>query len=107
MRAEPMRCRLTTVLRIESELGLERIDLLKIDVEGSEAEILRGIEDADWSRIAQIAAEIHDDANAETIASMLGERGFRTSWIQDDALAGSPLRMVCARRRRRRGVRAG
>ncbi len=38
--------------------GLERIDLLQIDVEGAELEVLHGIEEQHWQRIQQVAMEI-------------------------------------------------
>ena len=35
--------------------GLARIDLLKIDVEGAELDVLRGIAHKDWQLIRQVA----------------------------------------------------
>lgn len=54
--------------------GIEAIDLLKMDAEGSEVDIFRGIESDDWSRIKQLAMEVHDADNLlpqvlETLAS--------------------------------------
>jgi hypothetical protein len=63
------------------EEGLEHIDLLKIDVEGAELDVLRGISDGDWPRIRQITMEVENDALAEAITALLLERGFRVhSW---------------------------
>lgn len=36
--------------------GLERVDLLKIDVEGAELDVLHGIEQEHWPRIQQVRA---------------------------------------------------
>ena len=48
------------VQEIVAQLGIGRIDLLKIDVEQAEADVLAGILDADWPLIRQLAAEVHD-----------------------------------------------
>ena len=49
-----------TLSSVINSLAIESIDLLKIDVEGEEYEVLRGIEPNDWSKIKQIVLEIHD-----------------------------------------------
>lgn len=36
------------------------IDLLKVDVEGCELRVLRGIDDASWQRIRMVSIEVHD-----------------------------------------------
>ena len=44
-------CRVRTVPEVRRELGLERIDLLKVDVEGAELDVLLGIHsDGEWAR---------------------------------------------------------
>ena len=35
------------------------MELLKVDVEGSEADVLAGVAAADWARIKQVAVEVH------------------------------------------------
>jgi FkbM family methyltransferase len=52
--------RLSTVL---SRLALPHVDLLKIDVERAELEVLDGIDPADWHRIRQVVAEVHDEGD--------------------------------------------
>lgn len=46
---------MTTVSALISELSLERVDLLKIDVEGAELDVLRGIDQKDWPTIRQVS----------------------------------------------------
>lgn len=37
-------------------------------VEGEELEVLRGLDEASWSRIQQVAVEVHDCIDGELIA---------------------------------------
>jgi FkbM family methyltransferase len=56
------------------DLGIERVDLLKIDVEGAEAEILSAF--LGLGNVGAIVGELHPDvvADAEGIVRLLGER---------------------------------
>jgi 31-O-methyltransferase len=93
-----MTCELRTFSQVRRELELDRVDLLKIDVERAELDVLLGIDDRDWPSIRQIVAEVHEDAQAAAIEGMLLERGFTAAWEQDRALAGTPIRLVFATR---------
>jgi phthiocerol/phenolphthiocerol synthesis type-I polyketide synthase E len=42
------------------EHGVDSVDLVKVDVEGSEMEVLEGIADEDWPRLRQPVIEVHD-----------------------------------------------
>lgn len=95
---ESMTCELRTLSQFLRDYPLGRIDLLKIDVEGAEVEVLRGIDDADWDLISQLALETHDDDSHEWIQRELAKRGFTTASVQDEALRGLPVRMLFARR---------
>jgi FkbM family methyltransferase len=53
-----MRCNVRTLSETIRQHGLDRIDLLKIDVEGAELDVLEGIEAQHWPRILQLAMEI-------------------------------------------------
>src|SRR5207245_6513443 len=65
---------LSTVLR---ETDVHRVDLLKIDTEGSEVEVLKGIEDRHWERIRQVVLEVHGRADQRAfVTTLLAERGF-------------------------------
>lgn len=65
---------LSAVVREE---GIERIDLLKIDVEGAEWEVLRGIDDEHWPRIRQIVIEVHDvDGRVGKVRELLASKGY-------------------------------
>ena len=62
-----------------------KIDLLKVDVEGSELDVLRGIDQEDWGKIRQVIVEVHDiDNRVEKIVSMLKRRGYSTQVARED-----------------------
>lgn len=93
-------CRLTTLSRVIRDQGVEKIDLLKIDVQKSELDVLRGIEAEDWGRIRQIVIEVHDiGGRLETIRALLADRGFGLAVEQDDMYEGSPMYNIYAVRR--------
>ncbi|WP_188990732.1 FkbM family methyltransferase [Saccharopolyspora thermophila] len=72
------------------------IDLVKIDIEGSEADALAGIDDHDWARIRQVVLEVQDFAGAPAV---LAERGFTvTSEQPGDVLGDLGTQTVYARR---------
>ncbi len=96
---EKIVCQLRTLSEIIRAEGIERIDLLKIDVEKSEADVLAGIADADWPKIQQIVIEAHDvDGNLARLMLLLRARGYRVVAEQDDYLKGSSLHNVYATR---------
>jgi len=86
-------CRLTTVSDIIRENQIDKIDLLKIDAEKSELDIIRGIEDRDWSKIDQVVIEIHDSSHeaVKRIKDLLIERGYRCAVEQETLLEHAGL----------------
>lgn len=75
------------------------IDLVKIDVEGAERDVLTGIDEADWGRIRQLVAEVHDlDGELAAVRSLLESKGFDVSTPE---CALSPLRTYTVYARRR------
>ncbi|MEV0133983.1 amino acid adenylation domain-containing protein [Dactylosporangium sp. NPDC050688] len=77
------------------ELALERIDLLKIDVQRAEADVLAGLEERHWPLVAQVAMEVHDAVGTDTegrldeLIAFFEERGFDVVTRQDDLLVGT------------------
>lgn len=58
---------------------LETIDLLELDVEGSEIDIFRGTRPKDWNRIRQLSMEEHDcDALLPVVLDLLESAGIDT-----------------------------
>ena len=97
--SETFPCRLRTISEVMREEEVQRIDLLKIDVEKSELEVLRGIADRDWPKIKQIVVEVHDiEGRLAEVKNLLEERGYRIAVEQDTSLQSTPLYNIYARR---------
>jgi natural product biosynthesis luciferase-like monooxygenase protein/FkbM family methyltransferase len=75
-RAETYVRPLRTVSQVIREEGIERIDLLKVDVEKSEYDVLLGIEDEHWPIIRQVAMEVDTDELLERVSALLARHGF-------------------------------
>ncbi|HSF38966.1 MAG TPA: amino acid adenylation domain-containing protein [Thermoanaerobaculia bacterium] len=94
--------RLADVLREER---VERVDLLKIDVQRAELDVLRGIDDEAWRRIEQVVMEVHDEPGGATegrvaeITALLERHGFEVASEQDEALRGTDRHSLFASRR--------
>ena len=99
-RFEPERfsVRLRTLSDVIDENEIDRIDLLKINVEKSELEVLRGVRDEHWARIHQIVLEVDLKENLSRITEMLNHHGYEMNVLQDKVLAGTELSYVYARR---------
>jgi FkbM family methyltransferase len=76
-------CNVVTLSEVIQEHGLSRIDFLKVDVEGSELDVLRGIESQDWPKIHRLAAEVDDvDGRLEAIRELLEGVGFNAPEVR-------------------------
>jgi amino acid adenylation domain-containing protein/FkbM family methyltransferase len=84
---------LSSVLEQES---IERIDLLKINVEKSELDVLLGIKESDWQKIRQIVLEVDVKNNLPAITSLLERHGYEYVVEQDNLLEGTSLCYVYA-----------
>lgn len=71
-------CTLVSLAKVMSEHKVERIDLLKVDVEGAEFDVLRGVDESDWPKIQQVVLEVHNIGGTRTkeIKQFLEQRGF-------------------------------
>jgi FkbM family methyltransferase len=97
LEAETVRCPLTTVSAVIRREGIERIDLLKVDVEKAELTVLQGVDDADWPKVQQVIVEVHDeDGRLARITSLLERHGFRLTVDQERSLVGTNLHNVYA-----------
>jgi len=97
--ARRLEVRLRPLADVAAELGIERIHLLKINVEKAELEVLRGIDSALWPRIDQIVLEVDLSAHLDPILGLLEENRFAAHVDQDPLLDGTSLRYVYAARR--------
>lgn len=92
-------CQMKTLSRIVAENTVDRIDLLKLDVEGSEWDVLQGIEERDWPKIKQIVMEVHPiQGGVEQISGCLTERGYQVAIDQEDDFRTLNIHMLYARR---------
>jgi FkbM family methyltransferase len=77
MKTREVDCEATTLSAVLREHAVDSVDLVKVDVEGSEMEVLEGIADEDWPRLRQLVIEVHDiGGRVERIRMLLEARGF-------------------------------
>ncbi len=93
-----LNCQVKTISQIIRENGIERIDLLKINVEKSEADVLRGIDEGDWPRIRQLAVEVHDvSGRVQVIVELLKNHGYEVMVDQEEVLGHTKFFHVYAK----------
>jgi amino acid adenylation domain-containing protein/FkbM family methyltransferase/non-ribosomal peptide synthase protein (TIGR01720 family) len=93
------RCRVRRLSDVMRDEQVERIDVLKIDVEGAELDVLHGIDAEDWPKIGKVVMEVHDRLGHETgrvsrVVDLLRAHGFSVTTALDDDLAGAGLTNV-------------
>ena len=94
---ESFKCQLKTLSQVIQENDVERIDLLKIDVEKSELDVLKGIASSDWLKIRQVVVEVHDtDGRLERVKELLEKNQFVLAIEQDNILRGTRIYNVYA-----------
>ncbi|MEV0321967.1 amino acid adenylation domain-containing protein [Streptomyces sp. NPDC050658] len=98
--SEEFVCRLRTLSEIVAEESIDRIDLLKIDVENAEYEVLKGIHARDWPKIRQLVVELHDvDGQLDKVVTLLEALGYDLVCEQDNRLLrNTTLYNIYARR---------
>ncbi|MFE8644265.1 FkbM family methyltransferase [Sphingomonas sp. NCPPB 2930] len=94
-------CETTRLSDVIVRDGIERIDLLKIDVEKSEMRVLAGIDAEHWPLVRRIALEVHDVEGAlEAVINTLASHGFSCEVSRSPLLEGTALHDVLALRKR-------
>jgi acyl carrier protein len=94
---EEQECELRTLSSVIDAEAIERIDLLKIDVEKSERDVLAGIADHDWPKIQQVVIEVHDiEGRLEEVQRLLAEHGFEVVAFQKEDLVNTGIHNVYA-----------
>lgn len=81
----------------------QRIDLLKIDAEGSEVEILGSCDDLAWDRIERVTLEYHEElrpGSKQAILEILSRLGFDSVMNCCSTGSGDSIGIIQASRRR-------
>jgi len=79
-----------TLHEIVAEHGVDRVDLLKVDVEKSEAEVLEGLGEGDWPKIRQAVVEVHDLGDRlREMAERFRAQGFTVTVEQEELYRGT------------------
>jgi iturin family lipopeptide synthetase A len=106
-------CQLRTLSEVINKHGVERIALLKIDVEKSEFDVLAGICEEHWPKIAQMVIEIETRERLDQITALLESHGYDL-FVDEDVAAvegtegmHSGIYMLYAIQRRDAGLLAG
>ena len=82
----------TTVSGLLRGYDVDRVALLKVDVERAELDVLRGVDAADWARIDAVVAEVHDErGRLAEVRGLLHAAGLSTETRQDPGLSGTEL----------------
>jgi amino acid adenylation domain-containing protein/FkbM family methyltransferase len=98
LRARKFSAQLSTLSSAIADQGIDRIDLLKINVEKSELDVLSGLSPADWPRIRQMVVEVDQRENLQPITTLLERHGFEFVVEQDPLLRKTELCYVYAKR---------
>ncbi|HEX8745082.1 MAG TPA: FkbM family methyltransferase [Thermoleophilaceae bacterium] len=96
----PRHVKVTTISDLMRRFELSHVDLVKIDVEGSELEALNGVADADWQRIGAIVSEVDEAEGALTeVVALLERAEFEVRTSQAAGYTGTGLHLVVALKR--------
>ncbi|KAE9578090.1 Methyltransferase sdnD [Colletotrichum fructicola] len=83
--------------------GVERIDLLKVDVEGSELGVLQGVDDEHWKLIRNVVLETTESSgDRQKIEDLLRQKGFKV--VREGAAFDSNMEFFVIRAHRDDGV---
>ncbi|MGW3991333.1 FkbM family methyltransferase [Streptomyces sp. NPDC004830] len=89
--------RLRPLSAVIREQGIERIDLIKIDVQKSERQVIDGIDEQDWPKIQQMVLEVHDaDGEVDRLLQLLRGHGFEVLAEQDEMYVGTDIHNIYA-----------
>jgi FkbM family methyltransferase len=98
--AEPWTCALRPLGELIDAHVEGVISLLKVDCEGAELETLQSIWPEQWSRIAQVVVEVHDEeGRLDTVCALLTQHGLTEQVVDtEEGLEETHLRNVYAHR---------
>jgi L-glutamate---[L-glutamyl-carrier protein] ligase len=94
-REEIWSCPIRTLSDVLREEAVDRVDLLKIDVQRAELEVLHGLGEDDWGKVMQVVCEVHDQPGGASegrvgeMRALLERHGFAVTVEQDELLVGT------------------
>lgn len=92
---EVVEARVRTLSAVIDEVGVERIDVLKIDVEGKELDVLRGIRAAHWPLVQQIVLETNNVGGQQSrILELIRAQGFVNIQVAEQTTSDNGLASV-------------
>ena len=78
-------CDVRTLSDVIDVENIDCVDLLKVDVEGSELRVLQGLEDRHWPLVRQVVLEVLNVADRPVIIAVLLEaKGFRVTMVSGE-----------------------
>ncbi len=81
------------------EQAIDHVDLLKVDVEGGELDVLRGIDERHWPLVRQAVVEVEGwRQNRDTVREIFLGHGFTVNVEQDPVQLAADIGMVFAAR---------
>ena len=93
--SELVECELKRLSSVIRSQNITKIDLLKVDVEKSEINVLKGIDDEHWDKIGQLIVEVHNQSGALSyVQNLLEEKGYRVVVEQDQGLDDTDIYVV-------------
>ncbi|HEU4989731.1 MAG TPA: amino acid adenylation domain-containing protein [Gemmatimonadaceae bacterium] len=96
LRTHTVRAELRTLSDVIDAEEIERVDLLKVNVEKSELDVLRGVRPEHWPRIRQLVVEVDLEADRAPVVTLLESQGYDVLVEQDPLLRDTALCYVYA-----------
>ena len=101
-KAEEVECNIRKLSAVLEEEGIDKIDILKVDVEGAELDVMKGISTEDWKKVVTFAVEVHDGdsiQNLKGVREILVNNGFTDiRQVQDPSCIDIKLYQLVATR---------
>ena len=96
LRTRPVAAQIWTLSDALKKLKVEQVDWLKVDVEGAELDVLRGVDERDWPRIRRVVCELESSEMGEEATILLQNAGFRVEMQQNPIIRGEHLKLLFA-----------
>jgi FkbM family methyltransferase len=90
-------CEVAALSHVFRDHALDRIDLLKVDVERAELEVLRGISPPDWKRVGRVVVEAESSV-IEDVRDTLERQGLTVRCVRLPLLTQTGLALVIGTR---------